>query len=153
MVSLEFFIDVNLPALLWPWGWQPLTEMSTRYISWGVEVAGALGWQPYHLHLPIALKSGSIDLLEPSGPVHPCNRIALPFTPKPWLSFIPLMSPLYPSWRCLGMWIIRFCQLRFRLCSSLIITLVTDATALGVWASARICYVNSLNQPTGSDNL
>jgi len=21
MVSLEFFIDVNLPAALWPWGW------------------------------------------------------------------------------------------------------------------------------------
>ena len=30
MVSLEFFIDLILPAATWP-----LTEMSTRNISWG----------------------------------------------------------------------------------------------------------------------
>jgi len=36
MVSLEFFIDIILPIALWPWGLtQPLTEMSTRSISWG----------------------------------------------------------------------------------------------------------------------
>ena len=36
MVSLEFFIDIILPAALWPRGsTQPLTEMSTRSISWG----------------------------------------------------------------------------------------------------------------------
>jgi hypothetical protein len=36
MVSLEFFIDIILPATLWPWGsTQPLTEMSTRTVSWG----------------------------------------------------------------------------------------------------------------------
>ena len=28
-----------------------------------------LGLQPYHLHGPIVLKSGSLNLLEPSGPV------------------------------------------------------------------------------------
>ena len=34
-VSLEFFIDIILQAALWPWGsTQPLTEMSTRNISW-----------------------------------------------------------------------------------------------------------------------
>jgi len=32
---------------------QPLTEMSTRFNSWRVESAGAYGWQPYHLHVPI----------------------------------------------------------------------------------------------------
>jgi len=58
---------------------QPLTEMSTRNISWGVKVAGAWGWQPYHLHVPIVFKSGILNLLEPSGSVQACNGIALLF--------------------------------------------------------------------------
>jgi len=57
---------------------QSLTEMSTRNISWGVKAASAYGSQPYHLHVPIVLKSGSLNLLEPSGPVQACNGIALP---------------------------------------------------------------------------
>jgi hypothetical protein len=44
----------------------------------GVKAAGAYGW-PYHLHVPIVLKSGSLNLLEPSGPVQACNGIALPY--------------------------------------------------------------------------
>jgi hypothetical protein len=64
----------------------PLTEMSARNISWcgrgewggGVDATDAQGWQPYHLHVPIFLKSGSLNLLEPSGPVKACNGIALP---------------------------------------------------------------------------
>jgi len=36
MLSLEFLIDIILLAALLPWGWfSPLTEMSTRNISWG----------------------------------------------------------------------------------------------------------------------
>ena len=34
--------------------------------------------QHYHLHVPIVLKSGSLNLLEASGPVQACNGIALP---------------------------------------------------------------------------
>jgi hypothetical protein len=60
------------------WSTQPLTEISTRNISWWVKAAGAYGWQPYHLHVPTVLKSGSVNLLEPSGPVQACNGIALP---------------------------------------------------------------------------
>ena len=48
---------------------QPLAEMSTRNISWGVKAAGAYDWQPYHLHAPIVLTSGSLNLLQPLGPV------------------------------------------------------------------------------------
>jgi hypothetical protein len=31
--------------------------------------------------VPIVLKSGSLDLLQPSGPVKACNGIALPYKP------------------------------------------------------------------------
>ena len=57
---------------------QTLTEMSTRNIFWGVKAEGTQSWQPYHPHVPIVLKSGSLNLLEPSGPVQACNGIALP---------------------------------------------------------------------------
>ena len=60
-----------------PGSTQLLTEMSTRNISWGVKAAGALGWQPYHLHVPTVLKSESLNLLESSGPVQACNGTAL----------------------------------------------------------------------------
>jgi hypothetical protein len=36
--------------------------------------------KPYHLRVPIVSKSGSLNLLEPSGPVRVCNGIALPLT-------------------------------------------------------------------------
>jgi len=56
---------------------QPLTEMNTRNVSWGVKAAGAQSWQPYHLRVTIVLKSGRLKLMEPSGPVQACNGIAL----------------------------------------------------------------------------
>jgi len=56
--------------------------MSTRNISWGVKAASALGWQPYHLHVWSVLKSGTLNLLEPSGSVQDCTGIALQ-TPPP----------------------------------------------------------------------
>ena len=49
----------------------------------GVKAAGAYGWQPYHLHVPIVLKSGSFNFLEPSGPVQACNGISFPFNNIP----------------------------------------------------------------------
>jgi len=59
-------------------------------ISWGVKAAGAYGWQPYYLHVPIVFISGSLSLLEPSGPVQACNGIALPLPlPNCPLSYIP----------------------------------------------------------------
>ena len=58
---------------------QPLTEISTRNISWGG--GGGKGGQclrltTLHFHVPIVSKSGSLNLLEPLGPIHPCNGIA-----------------------------------------------------------------------------
>ena len=57
---------------------QRFTELSTRDISWGVKAAGAWGWQTYRIHVPTVLKSRSLNLLEPSGPVQACNRTVLP---------------------------------------------------------------------------
>jgi hypothetical protein len=68
---------------------QPLIEISTRNISWGVKAAGTLCWQPCHLHVPIVL-----NLLEPSGPLQPCNGIALSFTFKWTCTLLPNMSSL-----------------------------------------------------------
>jgi len=48
----------------------------------GVKAAGAYGWQPYHFHVPIVLKSRNLNHLEPSGPVQACNGIALPLLTK-----------------------------------------------------------------------
>ena len=43
---------------------QPLKEMSSRYTSWG---GGKVGRCVGHLHVPTVLKSGILNLLEPSG--------------------------------------------------------------------------------------
>ena len=59
---------------------QPLMQMSTRNISWGVKVNGAWGWQLYHLPVQTVLKSGNLNPLEPSGPVQACNGISVPYT-------------------------------------------------------------------------
>jgi hypothetical protein len=65
---------------------QPLTEMSTRNVSWGVKADGAYGRQPYQLHVPIVKKSWNLTLLEPSGFLQDCAWIALPL-------FLTLPSP------------------------------------------------------------
>ena len=43
----------------------------------GVKAAGAWGWQPHYLHEPNVMKSGSLSLLEPSGPNRACYGTAL----------------------------------------------------------------------------
>ena len=56
-----------------------LTDMSTRNISWGGKGSQCVGLQPYHLPVSIVLQSGSLNLLEPSGPIQACNGIAFIF--------------------------------------------------------------------------
>jgi hypothetical protein len=52
---------------------QPLIEMSVRNICWVVQAAVAKGWQPYHIHVPTAIKSRSLSHLVHTGPVQDCN--------------------------------------------------------------------------------
>jgi len=57
---------------------QPLTEMITRNISWGGKGGRCIGLTTLPPScVPIFLKSGSLNLLEPSGPAQACNGIAL----------------------------------------------------------------------------
>ena len=57
---------------------QPLTEMSTRFISWG---KGGLCVRLTNLppSCAVVMKSGNLNFLEPSGPLQVCNRTALPY--------------------------------------------------------------------------
>jgi hypothetical protein len=48
----------------------------------GVKAAGTLGRQLYHIRVPIVLKSGSLSLLETSGPVQACNGTLPPVQQK-----------------------------------------------------------------------
>jgi len=54
-----------------PWGWLSLQQKWVPGIFPGGGGNGSRckGLQPYHLRVPIVLKSGSLNLLEPSGPV------------------------------------------------------------------------------------
>ena len=55
-------------------GWtQPLTEMSTRSIPWGVKAADNLTPS-----CAVVMKSGNRNFLETSGPLQACNGTALP---------------------------------------------------------------------------
>jgi hypothetical protein len=74
IMLLEYFTDIILAGRTMALGsTQPLTEMSARGIFWRVKAVGVYSWQPYHLSLQIIFKSGSFNLLEPSGPLQACT--------------------------------------------------------------------------------
>jgi len=55
---------------------QTLTEISIRDFSGG-KGGQCAGLQSYHIHVLTVLKSGNLNLLEPSGPVQSLTGIAL----------------------------------------------------------------------------
>ena len=79
---IGFFIDIDI---IFP-----------SSIPWGIKVAGAKGRQTYHFHVLIVMKSGSLNLLELSGPVQ-----ALSF-PEQTADFLfskmcePFLGPIQP---------------------------------------------------------
>jgi hypothetical protein len=65
------------PVALWPWSRLNLEQKWVLGIFLGGKDGRCVGWKTYHLHVPIFLKSGSLNLLEPSWPEQACNWIAL----------------------------------------------------------------------------
>ena len=59
---------------------QPLTEMSTRCISWGVKAAGAWGWQPYHHPVPLSWNLRTLTSWNPVGYSRPVMGLLYLFT-------------------------------------------------------------------------
>ena len=47
-----------------------------------------VGLTPYHLHVRIVLKPGSLNLFVRSGPVQACNGTALPLLAGAWGSVV-----------------------------------------------------------------
>ena len=63
---------------------QPLTEMSTRCISWGGKCGRCVRLTTLPPSCAVVMKSGNLNSLGPSGPLHACNwtvlSLPLPFT-------------------------------------------------------------------------
>jgi len=55
-------------------------QTKKKQLILGIKNTAGTLFKNYHLHVPTVLKSGSLNLLEPSGPVQACNGIALTFT-------------------------------------------------------------------------
>ena len=56
----------------------PLTEMSTRSISWG-KGGRCVRLTTLPPFCAVVMKSRNLNFLEPSGPLQACNGTALPF--------------------------------------------------------------------------
>ena len=80
LVSLAFFRWHNACSCTMDVGSaQPLRDLSIRNIFWRVKGGSAQGWQTCRFYVSIVLKSGSLNLMEPSGPVIGLYGDCLPY--------------------------------------------------------------------------
>ena len=88
--SLEFFIDTVIPAAQCPRGRLSLQQ---KWVPGIFPAAGMWGWKPGPFHVPMVLKFGSLNLLEPSGPKEAWTGIALPVL-RWWVLYRSRGSPV-----------------------------------------------------------
>ena len=79
MVSLEFFIEIKSFGLHFgPWIDSASNRNESRSISWG-KGGRCIRLTTLPPSCAIVMKSGNLNFLEPSGPLHACNGTALPY--------------------------------------------------------------------------
>ena len=75
--NIQYYVYIPSDRAMALGSTQPLTEMSTRSISWG-KGCRFLRLTNLPPSLAVVMKSGNLNFLEPSGPLQACNGTALP---------------------------------------------------------------------------